>query len=36
MIEGVYDDVELMMEQSMMPKVVAQLLESLLWQGQGR
>jgi hypothetical protein len=27
MIEGDYDDVELMTEESMMPKVVAQLLE---------
>jgi hypothetical protein len=27
MVEGDYDDVELMMEESMMPKVVAQLLE---------
>jgi hypothetical protein len=27
MVEGDYDDVELMTEKSMMPKVVAQLLE---------
>jgi hypothetical protein len=27
MVEGDYDDVELMMEESMMPKVVAQRLE---------
>jgi hypothetical protein len=30
MVEGDYDDVELMMEESMMPKVVAQLLEPLI------
>jgi hypothetical protein len=27
MVEGDYDDVDLMMEESMMPKVVAQLLK---------
>jgi hypothetical protein len=30
MVKGVYDDVELMMEESMMSKVVAQLLETLI------
>jgi hypothetical protein len=30
MVKGVYDDVELMMEESMMSKVVAQLLEMLI------
>jgi hypothetical protein len=30
MVKGVYDDVELMMEELMMSKVVAQLLETLI------
>jgi hypothetical protein len=34
--ERVYDDIELMTEESMMPKVVSQLLESLLWRRRGR
>jgi hypothetical protein len=36
MIEGVYDNVELVMKESMMPKVVVQLLESLPWRRRGR
>jgi hypothetical protein len=35
-IERVYDDVKLLTEGSMMPKVVSQLLESLLWRRRGR
>jgi hypothetical protein len=34
MVEGDYDDVELVTEESMMAKVVAQLLE--LWYSRGR
>jgi hypothetical protein len=36
MIEGVCNNVELVTEESMMSKVVAQLLKPLIWRRRGR